>query len=288
MTKRPREHVLETESRNAFRGLMPAEWVVRDIQEDYGVDQEVEIFVDGVTSGVTFRVQLRSTDNRREPPKVRVERDEVLYWRGNDAPVLLARYLASTKSMWGMWAFDRRMQISESKTLTVIFEDSDLLASGHINFIERDLAARRNRRTGSIRTVEVGVDFEGLDPEMEASFMLSLIQTASPTGGRIRFARDPSKPVALIRISSQQVRICLLIGPSFSFPLNFPALLGPDCVVGIALYLLRRLDRPSSEKVKNWLVQSQIVYCPQVTSTPFNSWPPKALVRSNSATRWRF
>ncbi len=235
MTKRPREHVLETESRNAFRGVVPAEWVVRDIHEDYGVDLEVEIFVNGVTSGVTFRVQLRATDSLLEPPKVRVERDEVQYWRASDSPVLLVRYVASTRSIWGMWAIDGRIVISEARTLTVKFESADRMVKGGIDFIERDLAARRLRRAGTIKTVEVGVTFDGLDLDTESSLMLSLIQSSSPMGGRVKFSRNPSNPVAQIRISENLAKIWLLIGPSFSFPLSFPDLLGPDCVVGLAL-----------------------------------------------------
>lgn len=44
MAKRIRTHILEDESRIAFMQALPAEWVYRDKDKDYGIDCEVEIF----------------------------------------------------------------------------------------------------------------------------------------------------------------------------------------------------------------------------------------------------
>ncbi len=52
--ERPRQHELETESELALRSLRPIGWVIRDLtKSDYGVDCEVEIFTEQVSTGLT-------------------------------------------------------------------------------------------------------------------------------------------------------------------------------------------------------------------------------------------
>lgn len=41
MPKRTREHKLENESRKAFEGVIPSDWVYRQLPADYGIDGEV-------------------------------------------------------------------------------------------------------------------------------------------------------------------------------------------------------------------------------------------------------
>ena len=63
MPRRTRAHELEALSRSAMRACLPPGWVVRDVhQDDYGVDQQVEIFDDGLATGLMFHVQLKATD----------------------------------------------------------------------------------------------------------------------------------------------------------------------------------------------------------------------------------
>ncbi len=84
--KRPREHVLEDESRRALEAIMPAGWVVRPVDRgDYGVDAEIEVFESGLSTGLTFKVQLKATDARRSP-SVRVTAEHLRYWVSLDVP----------------------------------------------------------------------------------------------------------------------------------------------------------------------------------------------------------
>ena len=63
MPKRPRQHQLEVESRAAIRTAIPPVWVYRDLDQDYGIDGEVEIFDSaGLATGTKFLVQLKATD----------------------------------------------------------------------------------------------------------------------------------------------------------------------------------------------------------------------------------
>ena len=61
--KRPRQHVLEEESKRAFINLLPPEWIHREKHPDYGIDMEVEIVEDGKVTNNVFWVQLKATES---------------------------------------------------------------------------------------------------------------------------------------------------------------------------------------------------------------------------------
>lgn len=63
LPQRPRSHVLETESRIFVQQILPAEWIIREISSDYGIDLEVEIVDNDVVTGAHFLIQLKSTEN---------------------------------------------------------------------------------------------------------------------------------------------------------------------------------------------------------------------------------
>ena len=99
MPKRPRQHQLETESRVAFQHALPSGWVYRDLQQDYGIDAEVEVFdVDGLATGTKFSVQLKATDqaNIREALRLHFPEAKCNYFASQDTPVLIVRYHAPT------------------------------------------------------------------------------------------------------------------------------------------------------------------------------------------------
>lgn len=60
--KRPRQHVMEKESRQLLESLLPSEWIVRDVADDYGVDLEIELVDQTVVSGDRIWVQLKSEE----------------------------------------------------------------------------------------------------------------------------------------------------------------------------------------------------------------------------------
>ena len=106
MPKRPRQHQLETASRNAFRAAVPDRWVVRDLDQDYGIDQEVEIFdAKGQATGGKFLVQLKATDEPDVEKALRfpIKLDKGDYYDSLDLPVLLVKYHAPSKKLFVRW-----------------------------------------------------------------------------------------------------------------------------------------------------------------------------------------
>lgn len=106
MPRRPRQHQLETESRAAIRSVIPSQWVYRDLDQDYGVDSEVEIFDhSGLATGAKFLVQLKATDEQdlRKALRLRFSLAKFAYYASLDLPVLIARYHAPTKRFFVRW-----------------------------------------------------------------------------------------------------------------------------------------------------------------------------------------
>ncbi|WNV76928.1 DUF4365 domain-containing protein [Geodermatophilus sp. DSM 44513] len=129
---RPREHVLEEESRRAFQAALPAKWVLRSTgEDDYGIDREVEIFENGTTTGLTFKVQLKASEHRDPSgPLRRVTVEHVHYWKSLAVPVLIAYYIADSGELFGRWAHTVGREPGwnpDAQTTTIRFAPSDSL-----------------------------------------------------------------------------------------------------------------------------------------------------------------
>lgn len=57
--KRPEQHVIADQSELLLRSLLPAEWIIRSITKDYGVDLEIELVDQELVSGNRIWVQLK-------------------------------------------------------------------------------------------------------------------------------------------------------------------------------------------------------------------------------------
>lgn len=96
----PRWQALLEESGYIFRVEAP----------DYGLDGEVEEFVNGAATGLRYKVQLRGTDKPDLDKALRlsIRLSEANYWRAQDLPVLVVRYHKPTDQFYVRWfhAFD--------------------------------------------------------------------------------------------------------------------------------------------------------------------------------------
>jgi len=59
--KRTKQHAIDSQAQLLFRQSLPAEWIVRPLVPDYGIDYEVEIVEGDSLTGFTFYVQLKGT-----------------------------------------------------------------------------------------------------------------------------------------------------------------------------------------------------------------------------------
>jgi len=123
MPTRPRSHSLETESRRAFGGLLPSEWVNRSLESDYGIDEQVEVFDKrGCASGLMFLAQLKATDTHdlRSALKFSLKVETLSYYRSLELPVMMVRFHSPTKKFYWRWLheFKERARPGQ-KTITL-------------------------------------------------------------------------------------------------------------------------------------------------------------------------
>jgi tetratricopeptide (TPR) repeat protein len=103
--ERPIPHQLEDESRTAFESLKPSRHVFRTEHSDYGIDGELEQFDEAnQATGRRFRVQLKATaQTGAAAMRERISLDKAAYYRAQELPVLMVRYVASTGWLYGRW-----------------------------------------------------------------------------------------------------------------------------------------------------------------------------------------
>ena len=145
--------MLEELSRQAFRAALPAEWVVRGVDDDYGIDREVEIFDEGRTTGLTFKVQLKASDRAaRSGPSRRIDVERLEYWNSLDVPVLIAYLVVETGQLFGRWAHTIGREPGsdrQRRTMTLKFAAADLL-DGAAKRLASDVFVVRELRAGRV------------------------------------------------------------------------------------------------------------------------------------------
>jgi hypothetical protein len=123
MPTRPRSHTLETESRRSFKALLPSEWVVRSLESDYGIDEQVEVFdKGGNATGLMFLAQLKATDtiDLKSALKVPFDTNILSYYRRLELPVLFVRFHSPTKKFYWSWFHEfKELAKPGQRTLTL-------------------------------------------------------------------------------------------------------------------------------------------------------------------------
>lgn len=129
MALRPRQHIVEDESRVFFRQNIPSHWVVRDKPNDYGIDCEVEIFdQSGKSTSLVFWVQLKATDSKSEKviKKLSLKKEKIKQFSSYQLPVLIVRYSSHHKNQYAKWS--RAIPLSgrqNENSYTVQFYESE-------------------------------------------------------------------------------------------------------------------------------------------------------------------
>ncbi len=156
MPKNHPSHNWKRLSQSAFKvDISPFGWTGTDIEEDYGIDQRIEVVGDGTdhAPGLVFHVQHKSKGGSSEQAmrSVSVSVEHLRYWDRNVLPVLISLYFVDTKERFVKWA--HRVPINEipagQKTKTIRFFEDDrwddetpTLLQAEVEFLAR-LQSRR-------------------------------------------------------------------------------------------------------------------------------------------------
>lgn len=205
MPKRPRSHVLETESQRAFASALPSDLVVREISDDYGIDREVEVFVEGQTTGLTFKVQLKATD--KSGTTTRVKQASLDYWMSLDIPVLLVTYEAGTKRLRGRWVHSIGADgpPSGATTVTVSMDASIDIQETWAARLANDLTLIRAVRRGDIpKPTPIRLTVDPELPLSQPQTAAALLKLGRRTGWPMRAPLDHNE--AAVGVTFEAVR----------------------------------------------------------------------------------
>lgn len=242
MPKRPRSHVLETESRHYFGSIIPKEWLFREEHPDYGIDGSIEVFDErGETTGLRFYVQLKATDSEHAQTQrtIRFKTSTQEYWHQQKHPTLLIQYCSAVKCVYWAWHFDRR--ISEGKTRSTAslkFEDGDIWSGESPGRIHKQLSVITRLKDHSttlpisirMELIECDEDFQ-LDEVLRDEFgkLADLIDYGSQVG-------ESSDHIAIKRKGDS---LCVdfegLTSLTFPFELTSPTTTAHDILVAVGI-----------------------------------------------------
>lgn len=179
--KRTTEHETDAAGNRLCRKVFEEfGWTVNEIQHDYGADFEVEIFNGGLTTGATFRVQLKSTqapdylaDGVRVAYSLRADRGKYLAHELRVPAVLVVCDVIQERVFWAMpqlnSSFAAQLEtLDDAQTLTIHCRVSDELPgarSGFMNDLTKAdalLSARATKRAAAHILADVEPDPVGL------------------------------------------------------------------------------------------------------------------------------
>lgn len=175
--RRPRQHVNEDISRAALESLLSGVgWAVNWNSKDYGIDCSVEIFENGISTGLEFKIQLKSTEKKRTKKglSLTVGKDHVAYWTAHQLLVLIVLYESKTQLLYGHWCPTPNITHAAGP---VYFRHKDQLDPEHLSQICHDVEAEHrlpNLLTG--RNLKYGFEVSGDEESNEVQVFESTIR----------------------------------------------------------------------------------------------------------------
>lgn len=243
MPKRTRSHELEELSIARFNDLLPAKWVSRPKLPDYGIDREVEIFdPNGNSTGLSFLVQLRATDNAEIADRVVLETDELDYYAQLDLPVLVARYGSAENRFYCQWdsVIRARVSLGEGQaSVTYRFSEAERWGEETPAAIRRMLEVRRalaNYPQGA--AVPVRLDLSRLPPASRYPVERALGKAIGDCSGALTRPRETR--LVEVDIVPEEGFLAVRFDAVASVTFDLPGA-GPDLIANSALYALAKL-----------------------------------------------
>lgn len=119
--------------------------VFRSVENEYGIDGEVEEFEDEQATGLRFYVQLKATDeaDAAKALKARVKLSTAAYFRAQPVPVLMVRYMATSGTLYARWfhQFDPYYEHEGEKELSFRWGEEHLLSEEAVTHLLDEAAA---------------------------------------------------------------------------------------------------------------------------------------------------
>lgn len=104
--ERPHQHITQTESFNILAQTIPSEWIIRDINPDYGLDKSIEVVKGQNVTGKEVLVQVKGTntiDIKDGFVSYTLEVDKLKYYLERESPIILTVVDVPTRKCY--WLF---------------------------------------------------------------------------------------------------------------------------------------------------------------------------------------
>ena len=164
LPRRPRQHVLETESKNNLAQNIPNEWVIQNIENDYGVDNFVEIVQNQELDGNFFSIQLKGTDSNfdnQEFVSVRMNTSTINYLMRRVELVMIVLYVSHDQESYYTWLRDAINGINyDNRTFRIRIPKQNRLSVANWQEIREFSESVRDRKVSSANDLnfDYGVD----------------------------------------------------------------------------------------------------------------------------------
>ena len=120
--KRPENHVLDSKAKKFLEGLIPDEWIYNIPSNDYGLDYQVEICLDGQVTGLNFSIQLKGHQKSSDTnfAKAVLKHSTISYYKVRLEPIMIVVYEDDTKQAYWSWLNDHDIDLSKGQKEYII------------------------------------------------------------------------------------------------------------------------------------------------------------------------
>lgn len=121
--KRTLQHKINSAAQKQFEQIIPDEWAIRNQKEnDYGIDYEIEVFNNDLSTGIIFKIQLKGTKNlkilKNNNLSFSIDIDHIKYFieELNIPTFFIIADIVNNKTYWNNILLDRDLRNSYHKT----------------------------------------------------------------------------------------------------------------------------------------------------------------------------
>lgn len=156
--KRPRQHIIETESETILKSILPSRWATNKVELDYGIDFMVEIFDSANQStGQFFFIQLKGSDQKIDGAtfKRQFDIDNLKYFAAQPLPCLIVCVSTTQKKVWAIWSNKllQSLEIKDNQKSATITLDSDKIIGDNF-FLDFE------KEFGDLNHIGVQIDYD--------------------------------------------------------------------------------------------------------------------------------
>jgi tetratricopeptide (TPR) repeat protein len=208
--------------------MLPPRLVFRETNPDYGIDGEVEEFDESdEATGRRFYVQLKATDETKFPDALRerIKNTTAEYLRAQQAPVLMVRYIAPTRTLYARWfhEFDPYYEHVGETHLTFHWSEDDQLSEERVERLLSEAGRLIELRSGGLTlpvTVVLDVPEGGVHDHARAELQLAFESAVARCPADLRLADDREDAYLTASISDDAVTVSLSGLSSITFHLG--------------------------------------------------------------------